>query len=102
MIRKILTPIRITFGLIFLTGLFSCSTTKHLPEGEVLYKGLKKVAITNEDKTSAGSNALDEVLGAISIAPNNAIVVNPNIRFPIPFGLWIYNRFERYEKGFGH
>lgn len=21
--------------------------------------------------------------------------------FPIPFGLWIYNRFERYEKGFG-
>ena len=67
-----------------LAGLSSCSTTKHLPEGE-----------------TAGQTALDEVMGAISIAPNNAIVTYPNVRFPIPFGLWMYNRFERYEKGFG-
>lgn len=80
----------------------SCSTTKHLPEGETLYLGLKKVTINNEDKSKAGQNALAEVEGAISIAPNYAITINPNIRFPIPFGLWIYNRFERYEKGFGH
>lgn len=79
----------------------SCSTTKHLPEGETLYLGLKKVTINNEDKSKAGQKALAEAEGAISIAPNNAIVVKPNIRFPIPFGLWIYNRFERYEKGFG-
>lgn len=80
----------------------ACSTTKHLPEGETLYLGLKKVNVVNQDKSSAASNALDEVTGAISIAPNNAIFVNPNVRFPIPFGLWIYNRFERYERGFGH
>ena len=80
----------------------SCSTTKHLPEGETLYLGLKKVTIDNEDKSKAGQNALAEVEGAISIAPNYAITIKPNIRFPIPFGLWIYNRFERYEKGFGH
>ena len=98
--------IRILIGWgVLLSGIVlmgSCSTTKHLPEGEVLYKGLKKVKVENEDKTKAGSTALDEVMGAISIAPNNAIFVNPNVRFPIPFGLWIYNRFERYEKGFGH
>lgn len=82
--------------------LAACSTTKHLPEGETLYLGLKKVNIVNEDKSPAADNALEEVNGAISIAPNNAIFVNPNVRFPIPFGLWIYNRFERYEKGFGH
>ena len=64
--------------------------------------GLKKVNIVNEDKSPAAENALEEVNGAISIAPNNAIFVNPNVRFPIPFGLWIYNRFERYEKGLGH
>ncbi len=81
--------------------LASCSTTKHLPEGETLYLGLKEITIQNEDKTKAGQAALDEVKGAISIAPNNAIVTYPNIRFPIPFGLWVYNRFERYEKGFG-
>ena len=27
----------------------SCSTTKHLPEGETLYLGLKKVTINNEE-----------------------------------------------------
>ena len=84
-----------------LAGLSSCSTTKHLPEGETLYLGLKNITIQNEDETKAGQTALDEVMGAISIAPNNAIVTYPNVRFLIPFGLWMYNRFERYEKGFG-
>lgn len=84
-----------------LAGLSSCSTTKHLPEGETLYLGLKNITIQNEDETKAGQTALDEVMGAISIAPNNAIMTYPNVRFPIPFGLWMYNRFERYEKGFG-
>ena len=84
-----------------LAGLSSCSTTKHLPEGETLYLGLKNITIQNEDETKAGQTALDEVMGAISIAPNNAIVTYPNVRFPVPFGLWMYNRFERYEKGFG-
>lgn len=87
--------------LSILIGLSSCSITKHLPEGETLYLGLKDITIQNEDETDAGQTALDEVKGAISIAPNNAIVTYPNIRFPIPFGLWVYNRFERYEKGFG-
>lgn len=84
-----------------LAGLSSCSTTKHLPEGETLYLGLKNITIQNEDETKAGQTVLDEVMGAISIAPNNAIMTYPNVRFPIPFGLWMYNRFERYEKGFG-
>lgn len=79
----------------------SCSTTKNLPEGEALYLGLKKVHVENEDKGSSGQAALEEAMGAISIAPNNAIVVNPNIRFPLPFGLWIYNGFIHKKKKLG-
>lgn len=93
---------RWAMAILAVVVLAACSTTKHLPEGETLYLGLKKVNIVNEDKSPAAENALEEVNGAISIAPNNAIFVNPNVRFPIPFGLWIYNRFERYENGFGH
>lgn len=93
---------RLAMAILAVIVLAACSTTKHLPEGETLYLGLKKVNIVNEDKSPAADNALEEVNGAISIAPNNAIFVNPNVRFPIPFGLWIYNRFERYEKGLGH
>ena len=34
--------------------LASCSTTKNLPEGEVLYTGIKKIEVTNEDKSKEG------------------------------------------------
>lgn len=79
----------------------ACSTTKHLPEGETLYTGIKEITIQNQDPTSAGNTVLDEVEGAISIAPNNSLLGSAKYRIPFPFGLWVYNRFERYEKGIG-
>ena len=85
--------------LVVMTG---CSTTKHLPDDELLYTGIDKITIQNEDKSKAGENALAEVEAAISIAPNNAIFGSAKHRYPMPIGLWIYNRFERYEKGLGH
>lgn len=39
----------IAFITLFL--LASCSTTKNLPEGEILYTGIKKIEVTNEDKS---------------------------------------------------
>lgn len=35
-------------GLIFLAG---CSTTKHLPEGEILYTGQKPMVVLNRSET---------------------------------------------------
>lgn len=66
-----------------------------------LVSGIEESNHQQRRQEQGRTKALAEAEGAISIAPNNAIVVKPNIRFPIPFGLWIYNRFERYEKGFG-
>lgn len=96
------SKLHIILSLLLILLAASCSTTKHLPEGEILYQGLKKITVANEDKSPEGQNALAEAQGAVSVAPNYALVVYPNIRFPLPFGLWIYNRFERYEKGIGH
>lgn len=79
----------------------SCSITKNLPEDEVLYRGLKKLTVQNEDKTKAGQAALAEVEGAVSVPPNNAILTYPNLRFPIPFGLWAYNSFVNCKRGLG-
>ena len=39
--------------------LASCSTTKNLPEGEVLYTGIKKIEVTNEDKSKEGERGAD-------------------------------------------
>ena len=45
-------------GLIFLAG---CSTTKHLPEGEILYTGQKPMIVLNRSETSVGEIAMEEV-----------------------------------------
>ena len=59
--------------------------------------------MVNEDKTLAGVTALTEVEAALAYAPNNAIFGSSSLRWPIPFGLWVYNGFEKYQnkKGVG-
>ena len=81
----------------------ACSTTKNLPEGETLYTGIDKLEVVNEDKTLAGTTALTEVEAALAYAPNNAIFGSSSLRWPVPFGLWVYNGFEKYQdkKGIG-
>jgi len=88
-------------GLMPALILASCSTTKHLAEGEVLYVGTPTPKITNYEKSKTGESTLEEVMGAINVAPNNSFFGSPKSRWPFPFGLWIYNRFERYDKGIG-
>lgn len=73
--------------------LSSCSTTKNLPEGAVLYTGIKKIEVKNEDKTKPGEAALEEVEAALAYPPNNALLGSSSIRVPFPFGLWVYNAF---------
>lgn len=81
-----------------LLGLVSCSTTKNLPEGEVLYTGIRKIEVADKDDSRAGEDALAEVEGALKYPPNNALLGSSSIRFPLPFGLWIYNAFV-HKKG---
>lgn len=85
-------------GLIFLAG---CSTTKHLPEGEILYTGQKPIIVLNRSVTPVGEIAMEEVDAALATAPNYSILGSSTLRFPLPFGLWVYNDFQKYQKGFG-
>ena len=91
---------------LLLTGLLlfiitGCSTTKHLPEGEILYTGQKKMIVENRSTTPVGETAMEEVEAALATAPNNSLLGSSTIRIPFPMGLWIYNSFVKYEKGFG-
>ena len=89
--RAILSSLALLGLLAFL--LTSCSTTKNLPEGAVLYTGIKKIEVKNEDKTKPGEAALEEVEAALAYPPNNALLGSSSIRVPFPFGLWVYNAF---------
>lgn len=79
----------------------ACSTTKHLPEGEVLYIGQKPTVIDNPAPTSVGETALEEVDAALAKAPNNSLLGSTSVRIPFPLGLWVYNGFQKYKKGLG-
>ena len=89
--RAILSSLALLGLLAFL--LTSCSTTENLPEGAVLYTGIKKIEVKNEDKTKPGEAALEEVEAALAYPPNNALLGSSSIRVPFPFGLWVYNAF---------
>ncbi len=78
--------------------LLSCSTTKNLPEGEVLYIGQKPTVIVDPSTAPLAETTLEEVHAALDKAPNNSLF---GVRMPFPVGLWIYNGFQHYEKGFG-
>lgn len=68
-------------GILFLAG---CSTTKHLPEGEILYTGQKTMIVENRSKTPVGETAMEEVEAALATAPNNSLLGSSSIRIPFP------------------
>ena len=88
-------------SLILIAGLcFSCSTTRNLPAGEILYTGIQKIEVTDEDKSEAGDNTMSEIEAALSFPPNNALFGSSTVRIPFPFGLWVHNALVNKNRGF--
>lgn len=77
----------------------SCSTTKRLEEGEILYNGMKmKINPEPGEKLSAGLKG--DLQSAVDVKPNNPWwVLRPYKRNPFPVGLWIYNAWNDSVKG---
>ena len=89
-------------SLILIAGLcFSCSTTRNLPAGEILYTGIQKIEVTDEDKSEAGDDVMSEIEAALAFPPNNALFGSSTVRVPFPFGLWVHNGFVNKKGGFG-
>lgn len=79
----------------------SCSTTSHLPEGEVLYTGVKKMKVHDQHGTSAEDVALTEVKSALAYKPNGSLLGSSFKRSPFQVGLWIYNAYvDKQNTGF--
>ena len=86
--------------LLLVVVCFSCSTTRNLPAGEILYTGIRKIEVTDEDKSEAGDDAMSEIEAALAFPPNNALFGSSTVRVPFPFGLWVYNAFVNKKGGF--
>lgn len=84
-----------------LAVLWSCSTTRRLPADEILYTGVKKIAITTPDSVKQAPGLAGSVKDAVNVAPNNSLI-SPYLRYPFPLGLWVYNNWSNPPKGFKH
>lgn len=91
-------PLLLVIGAALLA---SCSTTKRLGKGEVLYTGVKKMTFTPEsDSLKIPGEVISAASEPLNVAPNNALW-SPYWRTGIPTGLWAWNHlYTPKEKGF--
>lgn len=94
-------------------GIISCSSTSNMPNGELLYRGIKAINYNNaETFDNLPENQRDTILqhlqttkteieAALASAPNGAFMGSSSVTTPIPLRLWIYNTYANSEKGFG-
>ena len=87
----------VTICLFVACVLTSCSVTKNLPEGEVLYTGQKTVVL-NDSATQLSETVLSEVEAALDKTPSTKILGG---FLPIPFKMWMYNKYVNSERRFG-
>lgn len=81
--------------------LASCSSTSNLPEGEVLYTGMKKINYNDPGSGDRFITLQEEVEAALACAPNGALLGSSYYRTPLQVKLWIYNRYANSTGKFG-
>lgn len=99
-IHRIASATAILLALLSAAG---CSTTRRLPADEILYTGVKKIAIDypKPDTLGPAPGLADDIKSAVNVAPNNSLI-SPYIRTPFPIGLWVYNNWTDPGHGFKH
>jgi hypothetical protein len=76
---------------ILLLLLTACSTTRHIPDDDQLFIGLKKIVYTDFDDSDHAIETQEEVEAALATAPNGALFGSSYYRSPLPIGLWVWN-----------
>ena len=79
----------------------SCSTTSNLPEGEMLYTGIKEIKYMDTCKAENWADVSTEVEAALACPPNGSILGSSSLRSPLLFGLRVYNKYSGTEDKFG-
>ncbi|MDE6499200.1 MAG: hypothetical protein K2K83_00655, partial [Rikenella sp.] len=99
--RHIRYPLLLWISGALAATLASCSTTRRLAQGEVLYTGVRKMTFTSAvDTMRIPGEVVSAAQKPLNVAPNNALW-SPYWRTGIPVGLWAWNYlYTPKEKGF--
>ena len=79
----------------------SCSTTRRIPDDEILYTGVKGITIAPSDSMNVPAEMASSIKSAVDVAPNNYWKL-VGWRYPFPLGLWVYNNWPNPKSGFRH
>lgn len=97
-----LSPLRIVAAAIVAACMMcACSTTRRIPDDDILYTGLKKVDIAPTDSGKLAPEIRSQIKNAVNVAPNNYFKLI-GWRYPFPLGLWVYNNWPNPPGGFKH
>ena len=78
----------------------ACSTTSNLPDGEVLYTGMKSTVYTDTVQPENYEAVQTELEAALACAPNGSILGSSSLRWPMLIGLRIYNKYNNINTPF--
>ena len=81
--------------------LAACSTTSNLPEGEVLYTGMKKTQYVVSDSDTHFANVKEEIEAALACKPNGALLGSAYYRSPLQMKLAVFNKYANSKSKFG-
>ena len=82
----------IIIGILMTVVFAACSTTKHIPDDDQLFVGLKPIAYPDIHEKEAHALATqEEIEAALATEPNGAFFGSSYYRTPFPIGLWIWN-----------
>lgn len=94
LIKKFVRIIRLSGLLSVMVVVYSCSTTKNIPDKDQLFIGLTKIKYEGESKNDHYAATKEEIEASLATAPNGALFGSSYYRTPFPYGLWIWNAFS--------
>ena len=97
---KVFSP---SYLLTFSLLLTSCSMTKHIPEDEQLFTGLKKIAYIDEREDSFSTHletTKEEVEAALATVPNGSLFGSSYFTVPWSWHLWVYDKYAHKDSKF--
>ena len=93
--------LHISLLTLLLVLLCACSTTRRIPDGELLYTGVSKFSVEPRARgDKLPSDMVSQIKEAGNVAPNNPMpFMSPYVRTPLPIGLWVYNNMSDSASG---
>lgn len=90
-----------TLALLLLLG--SCSVAQYIPEGELYYTGVKKIAFEDKGGEGTVNNRLarKDMAEILNYKPNNSLFGSASLRLPFTYPFYINKHYAKSNNFFG-